>query len=689
MGGGAHRRTQSAATAHEEEAGSHGLSPETPVRPVLLFLPPRALNAVSRIGRWIAMFDRVGDGRESGREFGGGGGSRELRTAGCAGTPSCVAEAIGRTAEAYASFRGDCRGRNSRKGRGLAMWNTLGAHSVCQVKRGTKARPHADGMVGRGPSPCARIRCAALAFAVFAGLGVSDGESLAQSTWTHFSGNAVRSGCVDRAGPTPADLNSPSWVVSTDETGRPISFNGQSGPVVSRDFVYTLGTVERDSVITHRVFATDRRKGTVSWSGLIGAQHLGSFSSPAIDERNQTVIVASGDFVNAFDMRTGAPKWKSQLLLPVVNASPLVTTDMALRNRVFITDFDGGEGGGNLYCINVDPFVPGFNPYSPGDIVWIVPLTGTSGNSPAYFRQRVYVSTAGDFGASRGEILAFDATARTAPSPVWRFENTFADGFFSGITLREDKGGLALFAATYAFFGQQRSATLVKIDAADGTLLWSVPSNRTSATPIVLDDGRIILSTGLRGFGTVPTCHVFRDQGASAVMNWDSFTNTWVDSDNDGRPDPGEYLVAGGWSHQPSIQIRDDGTPILFVGALASNQTSNTPCSQLHAINLNRLNSPNESDWLLATYNGAGSTPALADRNLYSFGAGGLVAFGPTPPQGDVNCDGAVDAEDIHAWGAFQGRRDVDYNGTVNQADLDLLNELVRSEEQLGATHGR
>jgi outer membrane protein assembly factor BamB len=528
-----------------------------------------------------------------------------------------------------------------------------------------------------------------LALAACAGLGALAGEARAQSTWTHFSGNALRSGSAMRAGPIPADLQSPAWIVNADEAGRPIAFNGQSGPVVSREFVYALGAVRISGTTSHRVFAVDRRKGTVSWSSPVAPQYLTSFSSPAIDERNKTVIVASGNDVIALDMKTGAQKWKSELLLPVVNASPLVTSDLALRNRVFVTDFDGAEGGGNLYCINVDPFVTNINPYSPGDIVWIVPLSGTSGNTPAYYRRRVYVSTAGVYPVTRGEILAFDATARSAPAPIWRYENTLADGFFSGVTLNEDKGGLAVFAATYAFFGNKRSASLMKINAEDGTLLWSVPSNRTSATPIVLEDGRIVLSTGLRGFGTVPTTHVFRDQGASAVMSWDSCTNTWEDSDGDDIPDWGEYLVVGGWSHQPSLQKRADGTPILFVGALSGNQTSNIACTLLHAINLDRLSSPNRSEWLLATYTGAGSTPALADKNLYSFGPTGLFAFGPTPPRGDVNGDGAVDAEDIHAWGASQGERDVDYNGIIDDADLELLNELVRSEETMGATHGR
>ena len=75
------------------------------------------------------------------------------------------------------------------------------------------------------------------------------------------------------------------------------------------------------------------------------------------------------------------------------------------------------------------------------------------------------------------------------------------------------------------------------------------------------------------------------------------------------------------------------------------------------------------------------STPAIADSNLYTIGAAGLFAFGPPPPNFDVNADQKVDVDDLYAWDQGMGLRDVNLDGSITSADaLALEAELRRGE---------
>lgn len=526
--------------------------------------------------------------------------------------------------------------------------------------------------------------------------GIASRRATAGPDWRMFAGSPARTSLADSG---PSSISTPTWVFSTDGQGNAITFMGQSGPVVTRDLVLAIGSITpAQQARQWKLFAVDRRTGLPAWAAPLPAPSLDSWSSPALDTEHNSVLVASGVFVTAIDLADGAQRWQSALSNPVVNASPLVTSGPApvglgIAQRAFVTEYDGFGTQGRLTCLNVSPFLATLNPFQPGEIVWSVLIGGSSGNSPAFDRGTVYVSTTGDFGAGPGLILAFPAAATTEPQPLWSFENPTGEGFFSGACVARPPGTITryVYAASYAFYGGTTSANLVKVDAATGALVWSAPCNRTSATPIPLLDGRVLVSGGVRGYGTVPTLQLFSDQGFSVLPLWDSALDTWTDANHNGVMDLGEFLVLGGWSHQP-LAVLTPTSRTLYCGTVPTNPNSTGACTDLYAIDLDKLpTSPGPPlDGYLAQHSvGAGSTPAAADSNLYTIGPAGLVAFGPPPPRCDVNGDGLVDIEDLYWWQQGRGARDVNLDGIVTVDDWRLLEASVRYGENQDALAGR
>jgi outer membrane protein assembly factor BamB len=501
----------------------------------------------------------------------------------------------------------------------------------------------------------------------------------AQTLWTHFARNESRGSLTSSADGGaqvgPAHIAAPLWACAVDDAARPITFNGQSGPVVDRERVYALGK----SGGVSRVFAFRRADGLCLWSAAVPNPITDSWSTPAIDESGSSVVVAAGNEVSALNTLTGEALWSATLARNVVNASPLVTPDVP--RRVFITDADGFGMSGRLYCINADHFDPSLNPFTPGQILWSVVVGGTSGNTPALADGRIIVASVGEFGFTPGSILAFDARATTA-SHLWIFENTSPFGFYGGVSI---KSGHA-YAATYAFSGGQVAANLVKLDAATGSLMWSAPCNRTDATPIVLEDGRIVLSGGLAGFGASPSIQLFDDHGSHATMLWDSALATWSDTNSNGVRDTGEYLSIGGWTHQP-VAISSPTSTRLLVGTLPSGTGTANSCTHLRLVDLNLT--PTSPSFVQAVFTGAGSTPAVVGPFIFTVGASGLHCFGPDL---DVNADGQIDIDDLHAWEGphlIAGSRDVDRDGDVDATDRETLIGELRRDEQCDMTGPR
>jgi len=470
----------------------------------------------------------------------------------------------------------------------------------------------------------------------------------------------TRSTCV-------GSLAAPRWVLSHTPQGQEIAFVGPAGVVAAyvpskatpaaalthgadpeRPGGRSLGSVgnpasvQRVRAAVPRLFAAatidgqsralsiDARTGQIAWNKPIPGFIYDSWSTPAIDAPTGVVLFFSGSQVTALRQGDGSLAWQSPTVSFAINASPVVTDDLGPRGRAFVVD-DGGFGGPSfLYCINLSARDGALNPFDPGETVWATPCGSAAGATPAYLDGVVYVASTGLDQLGFGEIRAFDATALTAPAPLWTFTNTIPASFFGGVTVRDTPGGRFVYGATYAFFGGLDSSNLVKVDASTGGLEWSVACNRTASIPVVLPDGRVALAAGIQGFGSVPSVELFRDDGASATMLWDTAIDTWDDANENGLLDLGEFLVVGGWTTHPALAIAPDGSPRLVVGAIPTDGGFEGPYTRLFELNLNKA--PAQAGFIVQEHEAGGSTPAMLGAGVYTVGTWGLAAFGPTPP---------------------------------------------------------
>lgn len=499
--------------------------------------------------------------------------------------------------------------------------------------------------------------------------------------WTGLAGDEARSG-VRPLGIPAGGMGAPRWVRSVNAQGQLIRFNGPAGLAA---VTLPQARVFASAVINSQAFAVclDAEDGQVVWTTPIPALQFGSWTTPALDPEERVVLLASSSSLLALRTSDGSQAWRHDFNGLLVNASPLVLRDLPGRHRVYMTDYGGFGGPTSLACINLSPRHPTLNPFDPGQLLWSVPTGSSNGASPAALSGVVYVTSSGLDAGGAGEIRAFDAGATAPPTPLWTFTNPRTEGFFGGLCVREQNGNAFVFAASYAFDGGLDSSNLVKVNARTGGLIWSVNANRTASIPVVLDDGRIALATGLQGFGSVPTVQLFRDDGASAVRLWGTAESTWIDANANSILDPGEFLLAGGWTTHGAVTrtqtLGGVGTPRMLVGAIAGNTETSGAYTRLFEFDLNRV--PSDSNFIGQQTTSAGSTPAMLGAGVYSVGTGGLAAFGPAPPRADLTGDASVSIDDLYAWEQGLGPRDVDRSGTSDGADRAfLLFELRRNE---------
>lgn len=518
----------------------------------------------------------------------------------------------------------------------------------------------------------------------------------AQDSWTQLGGDAARTARISGAIPTLSTLR---WRSTTDNFGNPVSFTGQAGVVVFESKVYATGRVSPPGQTANqpRLLCFDANTGACLWSVSVATPALDSFSTPCIDIGNRTVIHGSGRNLVAYAADTGAIAWTRALTRSIVNASPVVTQDRLGRDRCFITDYDGAGSSGKLYAINVDAYDAATNPYSPGTIVWSAAIGGSSGNSPTYLPAAisgsdvVFVSTVGNYTEGfAGTLRAYLVDSATSPMPLWSVESPDGNGFFGGVavsgpsTIAGPNG--AVYAATYAFSGGIVSANLVKVDAATGVLRWSVPSNRTSSIPVVLADGRIVLSTGLPAYGSVQAIELFRDFGANATVLWNSAVSTWVDTDADGLIDDSEYQHFGGWSMQPILNETAAGVR-LICGLSPRGTDSYATSNELFVLSLDAA--PQTPGFIVQTASGSGASPAVAGGMIFSTGAGGLSAYGGDASNYDVDANGVTNIDDLYAWERGIGTRDVNLDGVIDPADRTALLSRLRESERADVEAGR
>lgn len=497
----------------------------------------------------------------------------------------------------------------------------------------------------------------------------------------------------------PKDLSSPVWVFPASDasvTG-PVRLVGASGPVVAGRLVVAVSGQDVSTGTPARLWGIERATGLAAWSAEVPGLIFDSVSTPTIDRKRGTVLYASGrggpggGVLRAHRLTDGGLVWEAGLPLDVVNATAVVTGDRPGRDRAFITDFEGfftGGSGGSLVCVNVDAFDAAVNPFVPGEVLWAAPLmSGTSGATPAYDGRLVYVATAGDFDfAVGGEVVAFDAGALTAAgAEVWRAGLGGDDGFFGGVSVA--RGGV--FAATFDFFGGLNSARVVKLRASDGAVQWVAASNRTNSIPIPLADGRVVLSGGFPGFGSVPTVQVYEDLGTGAALIGDSAAETFIDRDGDGLIGAGEFEALGGWLGQPVVVERHPATggPAAFVGTIDTDP--GVLVGGFERLSLVDLDVPfGAAGSVVSSFEGAGSAPAVSGGSLYTIGAGGVYAFGAYCA-GDVDLSGAADMFDVLAHlGLVEGgaaTADTTLDGTVDASDVRAV---VRAVGAVGAGCG-
>lgn len=478
----------------------------------------------------------------------------------------------------------------------------------------------------------------------------------ARAQWPNHGGDAARSCIAARA---PRDLTRLAWTAppAADE-----EFVARSTPAAFGGRVFVLARRFSGPLhVGNRLIAFDALDGERLWETPLAADVLDAWTSPAVDARNNTVIVCADKTVYAVRIADGGIEWTRMLSRSVVNASPVVTQDLFVNgtpaNRVLVSDYTGFAAGGALHAINVDPFHAVDNPHQPGEIAWSAALSGAVGNSAAYAAQTVYVSSV------NGVIRAFDAHDG---SPVWQTAVDLSGypaltGFYGGVTVRGD----ALYAALYVFPAGQNNAALYRLDAGDGAVVWSVACERTNSMPFADGQGRVYVSGGIDGdFGSFNKVQAFADHGTHATPLWD----THVDS--------GGALEVGGWTHQP---VYSRGR--LFAGR-PGGDTSFGPYVELYVLDPDT--SPGQPGFILSQRAGAGGSPAAAHGRLYSLGEDGLVALDPSPAcLADVTGDGLVNVADLSAlltvYGASEGdplydaELDLDLDGVIGLSDLSLM----------------
>jgi len=455
-------------------------------------------------------------------------------------------------------------------------------------------------------------------------------------------------------GPDTIDSSTLEWVADADpqDPSYYVEFESATGAVVYNGRVYGYARYydELGEYTNSQIVAYDANSGKMLWATVIDQAVWGSWSTPCVDTKHNTVLIGSGNKVFAIDAQSGVQKWSTPLNQNVVNASVCVATELP-HARAFITGYDDMFGGtGKFYCINLDENGPN-NPYQPGQVVWSQVIGNTSGNTAAYSNGVVYVANISpDF---EGYIRAYDATA-TSPVQLWEVTNP--EGFWGGVVVTKEG---FLYAATYGFYGEEDNSTLFKIDCADGNTVWTTETERTDAMPVVVGD-RIYISGGVNGYGSRPKVEAYHDLGATVTKLWET---------------PSEMIV-GGWTNQP---VYANGK--LYVGAIPLGGDYYGAYTELYILDVST--GPNDANFIISHYtdSNCGNSPAVTYDSIYTIGYDGLFKFHQPAFLGDISKNNVVDTYDlaqfVESW-LFDGpvgvsRSDLDLDGDVDFIDFSLL----------------
>lgn len=449
--------------------------------------------------------------------------------------------------------------------------------------------------------------------------------------------------------------NTLKWVADADpqDSNYYVSFEGATEPIVYNGRIYLYaGYFEPNAQSGQRdytnsqIIAYDVNSGQILWTAKIDPAAWGSWSTPAIDAKHNTVLIGSGSFdengndspgkVYAINAATGAIVWSTQLDEIVVNAS--ICTNKS-NSRAFITDCDFGLSG-KLYCINLD---------ANGQIIWSAQIGNTCGNTPAYKNGAVYVSTAGDE-SGRGNIFSFDAETDSIMQ-LWKFTNPDNDGFFGAVAVTNEG---YLYTASCGFSGQQEdNSSLFKIDCNSGSLVWKTPAQATDCVPVVVGN-KIYLS----GEYPVGICKIkaYQDFGSSVIKLWQTSADSAV----------------GGWDNQP---VYANGK--LYTGATSPRSYYDKFCI------LNTSLTPDDPNFITAQYTekACGSSRAVTYDCIYATGTDGLFKFQQPAILADIDKSRNVDFRDLARLAGVwlynepvgTERADLNLDGQIDFADFSLL----------------
>ena len=485
--------------------------------------------------------------------------------------------------------------------------------------------------------------------------------------WPNY-GHTPNRNSIAVDGPNTIDANTVAWIADDDpqDPNYYVEFESASGPVVYNEMVYAYAKYFEPNEesptgfdYTHsQIIAYDCNSGEIEWATVIDKAIWDSWSTPCVDSKHNMVLMGSGDKVFALDAQTGAQQWAAQLEKNMLNASVCVALDIAYA-RAFITDYDGFGTTGKLYCINLDANEPN-NPYEPGQIVWSDGIGGSSGNTPAYKDGVVYVTSVKATTNTTGTIYAYDAEANT-PIELWRSIDANFVGFFGGVTVTKEG---YLYAADSNYYGGEDNSTLCKIDCNDGSIVWTVATERTDSMPVVVGD-KIYITGGLEGYGSRPKVEAYLDLGDKAGKLWETPLSMGV----------------GGWTNQP---VYANGK--LYVGAIPLEGNYFGAYTDLYILNVaitaddpNLI--PDDPNFIIDHYSGCGNSPAVTYDSIYTIGLDGLFKFYQPALLSDISKDDKVDVNDmgelIKVW-LYDGpvgsiRSDLDIDGDVDSIDFSIL----------------
>lgn len=476
-------------------------------------------------------------------------------------------------------------------------------------------------------------------------------------------GNTMTRHSITVDGPNIINTDTIQWIANTSpQDYSKFQFESSAGAVLHDGRVYACAKYFEPNdqspsgfdYTNSQVVAYRADTGQLLWAAVIDQAIWDSWSSPAVDAKNNKVLIASGNKIYSIDDSNGTIVWQTELEKIVLNASICIAPEIPYA-RAFITDYDGFGSTGKLYCVNLDVNEPN-NPYQPGEIIWSDILGSTSGNTPAYKDGVVYVSSNMDAISYCGAVYAYDAQASSAVR-IWKAADPNFEGFTSGVTITKD-GFIYAVCYDWAEYEEDNSA-LCKIDSSDGNIVWITNAERTSTMPVVVGD-KIYISAGINGWESRPKVEAYQDLGSTVVKLWETPAN----------------MVVGGWSNQP---VYASGK--LYVGAIPFDGDYFGAYTELYVLDVSTdINDPN---FVIAHYvdGKCGNNPAVVYDSLYTIGYDGLFKFHQPVLLADIDKNGTVDFYDLSELAAdwlYDGpigvnRADLNLDGKVDFADFSLL----------------